>query len=42
MKRNQMSRKKTMIAACITLPAIAAIVITKAADIRKRKQYHTV
>lgn len=42
MKRNRMSRKKTIIAACITLPAIAAIVIAKAADARKRKQYRTV
>lgn len=42
MKRNRMSRKKTMIAACIMLPAIAAIVITKAVSVRKRKQYHVV
>jgi len=41
MKRNRI-RKKTMIAVCITLPAIVALVITKALDDRKHKQYHTV
>lgn len=43
MKRIHMNRKKTILAACIAIPAIAAaLFIPKAAKARKHKRYTTV
>lgn len=40
MKRIHMNRKKTIIAACIAIPAIAAaIFIPKAVKAKKRRRY---